>query len=158
EALLLREPLLFKAAKMNFNKDKISLLKKAKLRCTPARIGILSILLGSESAVTGKEIGKLLDNKYDKTTIYRTLESFLQASIVHKAFLQDKQWYFELADRCQKQQCHPHFACRLCGKYFCLESVNYPVIPMPENFKLLRQKILVEGVCPDCGNQDQRLL
>jgi Fur family ferric uptake transcriptional regulator len=136
---------------MNFSKDKISLLKQAKLRCTPARINILNILLGSDSAISGRGIGNSLGNKYDKTTIYRTLESFLQAGIVHKAFLQDKQWYFELAGRCQKQQCHPHFACRFCGKYFCLEGTNYPIIQIPQNFKLLRQKILIEGLCPDCS-------
>ena len=126
------------------------MLKKANLRCTPARVDILDFFLNSDSALTGGRISDSLNNKYDKTTIYRTLESFLQADIVHKVFLQDRQCYFELSGRCQRLQCHPHFACRFCGKYFCLEEVSYPIIEVPENFKLLQQKVLVEGVCPDC--------
>jgi Fe2+ or Zn2+ uptake regulation protein len=72
--------------------------------------------------------------------------------MVHKAFYQEREWHFELADRCDRQQCHPHFACRLCGKNFCLDGISYPIIRTPANFESLQQKVLIEGICPDCKN------
>ena len=127
-------------------------LKNANLRCTPARFDILDVLSNSDTALTQKQVTDLLKDKYDKVTIYRTLETFLNAEIVHKAFFQEREWHFELADRCGRQQCHPHFACRLCGKNFCLDGISYPIIRIPANFESLQQKVLIEGICPNCKN------
>jgi Fur family ferric uptake transcriptional regulator len=127
-------------------------LKNANLRCTFARFDILDVLSNSDTALTQKQITDLLKDKYDKVTIYRTLETFLDSGIVHKAFLQEREWHFELANRCGKGQCHPHFACQLCGKNFCLVGTSYPAVQIPKNFESLRQKVLIEGLCPDCKN------
>jgi Fur family ferric uptake transcriptional regulator len=138
--------------KENRNSSKESILKNARLRCTSARLGVLDVLQQSDIALTQKQITDLLKDKYDKVTIYRTLEAFLNAEIVHKVFFQEREWHFELAERCGKEQCHPHFACQLCGKNFCLNGISYPIIRIPANFESLQQKVLIEGICPNCKN------
>jgi Fur family ferric uptake transcriptional regulator len=139
---------------LNSDKNNLvkSILKNANLRCTAARLAILDVLSHSDTALAQKQITDSLKDRYDKVTIYRTLDAFLRADIVHKAFYQEREWHFELADRCGRQQCHPHFACRLCGKNFCFDGISYPIIQMPANFESLQQKVLIEGVCPDCKN------
>lgn len=133
----------------NLKKD---ILKNVNLRCTQARLDVLDVLRQSDTPLTQKQITDSLNDKYDKVTIYRTLYAFLNADIVHRAFLHKREWYFEFADRCSKHQCHPHFSCRLCGRNFCLDRIHYPSIRMPANFEALQQKVLIEGVCPDCKN------
>ncbi|MDD5010621.1 MAG: transcriptional repressor [Phycisphaerae bacterium] len=134
------------------NDSKKEILENANLRCTQARLDILDILQHSDTALTQKQITDSLKDKYDKVTIYRTLEIFVHTDIAHKAYCQEKIWHFELANRCGKEQCHPHFVCRLCGKNFCLVGTSYPAVQIPKNFQSLRQKVLIEGFCPDCKN------
>ena len=134
------------------NSSKKDILKNANLRCTQARLDILDVLQHSDMALTQKQITDLLKDRYDKVTIYRTLETFVHTDIVHKAYCREKIWHFELATRCGKGQCHPHFACQLCGKNFCLVGTSYPAVQIPKNFESLRQKVLIEGFCPDCKN------
>ena len=89
-----------------------NLLMTANLRRTGPRMAILSVLLQTNKPLTQDQIAaKLAPTIPNKVTIYRTLESFCRAGLVHKAFMQKRAWHFELADRCTESQCHPHFTC-----------------------------------------------
>ena len=86
------------------------MLKTAKLYCTQGRVAVLKILMKADKPLSQDQIAQRCGKKqFDKVTIYRTLESLLKVGIVHKAFIDKRAWYFELANNCTASQCHPHF-------------------------------------------------
>lgn len=135
-------------------KQKIeNLLSSANLRRTGPRLAVLSVLLRARKPQTAHQIAaKLSRITPDKVTIYRTLESFLSAGLVHKAFLQQRSWYFELSHNCTENQCHPHFTCTNCGGMHCLTEMSLPMAKSPyKGFIIGRQRTQLEGLCPKCN-------
>ena len=130
-----------------------SLLNCAKLRRTGPRVAILGVLLGARSPQTAEQIAvSLAPAVPDKVTIYRTLESFLASGLVHKVFLQERTWHFELARNCTESQCHPHFTCTNCGDMHCLTEISLPMAKSPhKGFVIGRQRVQLEGLCPKCN-------
>jgi len=128
------------------------LLRSAKLRRTAPRMAVLSVLLGAAKPMTQNQIAvKLGPDAPDKVTIYRILESFLNACLVHKAFLRQRTWHFELAHNCTENQCHPHFTCTSCGDTYCLPEVSLPLANTSKGFTISRQRVQLEGLCPKCN-------
>ncbi len=135
-------------------KQKIEyLLDCAELRRTAPRTSILAVLLGAGKPKTAEQIAaKLGPEGPNKVTIYRTLENFVKAGLVHKAFLQERTWHFELAHNCSKNQCHPHFTCTDCGDTVCLTEIALPMAKSPHKGFLIRhQRVQLEGLCPRCN-------
>jgi len=131
------------------------ILKNANLRCTPARLSVLGALVAAKTAITQQQIAKSIPEPLDKATIYRTLKTFIRANIAHKAFFNNRAWHFELAGKNTKTQCHPHFTCTCCQNTFCLKKTNLAVSKPPENFIIKHQKVLLEGICPQCDQKKQ---
>lgn len=127
------------------------LLRQKKLRVTAPRAAILGTLLGAGSPLSESQIAaRLGENAPDKTTIYRTLISLVEADLVHKAFVQHRQWYFEPAHHCTAHQCHPHFTCIRCQRTECLHHVTAPLVHLPKGMTMTRQQIRIEGICAVC--------
>ncbi|MHC4913637.1 MAG: Fur family transcriptional regulator [Planctomycetota bacterium] len=129
------------------------LLSSVKLRRTSPRVAILGVLLDAERPLTQDQISIELGGAApDKVTIYRALESFVGAGLVHRAFLHGRVWHFELAGDCTEEQCHPHFTCTNCGDTHCFTGVSMPMAKSPEKgFVIDRQRIQLEGSCPKCN-------
>jgi Fur family ferric uptake transcriptional regulator len=127
-------------------------LSSAKLRRTSARMAVLTALLKSDRPLTQEQISDMTGSHApNKVTIYRTLESFVDADIVHKAFLQDRTWHFELAHNCSKHQCHPHFSCTGCGQTHCMTDVAMPMAKAQNGYIVHHQRVQLEGLCPRCS-------
>lgn len=130
------------------------MLKDANLYCTKSRVAILQTLSNSDKPLSQEQISQQLPNKrgFDKVTIYRTLESFCKAGLVHKAFTQGRTGYFELAHNCSENQCHPHFTCNECGQTQCLIEISPPPIKgLKKGFAIHRQQTHLQGLCPQCN-------
>jgi Fur family ferric uptake transcriptional regulator len=129
------------------------ILKTAKLYYTECRIAILKVLLKANKPLSQEQIAKRIGKKrFNKVTIYRTLESFCEAGLVHKAFMQKRAWYFESAKDCTENQCHPHFTCTSCGITYCLTGMTLPMAKSPhKGFIIRRQQVRLEGLCPACA-------
>lgn len=132
-----------------------SVLGSAGLRRTRPRIAILSALLKAGRPITQEQIAQTLSSKApNKVTIYRTLETLVEANVVHKAYLQEKAWHFELARNCTESQCHPHFTCADCGSTFCMTELNMPMAQSPhKGFIIQHQQVRLEGLCPGCADK-----
>jgi Fur family ferric uptake transcriptional regulator len=101
--------------------------------------------------MTQEEIATKLGDGPDKVTIYRTLKTFLEAGIVHRAYLQERSWHYELGDKCTERQCHPHFTCSSCGETFCMTELSVPMARSQfKGFKIEHQQVRLEGLCPEC--------
>jgi len=127
------------------------MLDSAGLRRTGPRLAILSVLLDAGKPVTHEQItARLSEAAPNKVTIYRVLESFVEADIVHMAFLRERARHFELADRCTASQCHPHFTCTSCEATYCFTGAALPMTKSPRGFTIFHQRVQLEGLCPDC--------
>jgi len=137
---------------MKSNSQVCKILKAAKLYCTECRIALLKVLLKADKPLNQDEIAQRLGkNRFDKVTIYRTLESFCEAGLVHKVFMEKRAWHFESAQDCSESQCHPHFTCSNCGDTHCLTEITPLLIKSPhKGFIIRRQQVRLEGLCPAC--------
>ncbi|MGA2323978.1 MAG: transcriptional repressor [Sedimentisphaerales bacterium] len=130
-----------------------NLLDSVKMKRTGPRRTILEILLAGNRPQTADEIvssiGKIGPNR---VTVYRTLESMVDAGLVHKAFVEERSQHYELADKCTEHQCHPHFVCTGCGRTSCLHDVSVSMATStPVGFIIQRQQVRLEGLCPKCA-------
>jgi len=137
----------------NLNLKARKTLKKAKLYCTEHRVAILKVLSAADTPLSQNQIARRLGKTgIDKVTIYRTLQNFCTAGLVHKAYTHKKAWYFELARNCTETQCHPHFTCTSCGRTSCLTEISPPMTKSPHKGLVIKhQRIQLEGLCPDCN-------
>jgi Fur family ferric uptake transcriptional regulator len=129
------------------------ILSSASLSRTRTRARILGELLKNRKPLTQKQITlNLGENSPDKVTIYRTLEKFVEKGIVHKAYVDKREWHYELSLDCTEKQCHPHFTCSECGKTFCLKGSFLPLVKgLKKGFVVHRQQVRVEGLCSSCS-------
>lgn len=130
-----------------------NMLLMAGLRRTKPRTAILKVLLKAGRPITQEQIAVAMGTKApDKVTIYRTLETFVSANIVHRAFLQARTQHFEMSNRCTQHQCHPHFTCTSCGDTHCMTEIKVPMTKSPQNGFIVRhQRVQLEGLCPHCA-------
>lgn len=135
-----------------------NLLMTANLRRTGPRVVILRVLLDAGRPLTQDQIAaELAPAIPNKVTIYRALESFCEAGLVHKAFIHQRAVHFELADKCTEKQCHPHFTCSKCGVTQCLTKLSFPLVKgLNKGFVVHRQQVRLEGLCPRCVGKKDR--
>ena len=63
----------------------IELLRRNNLRATPVRKDLLSVFLSAQNALSNQDIEDRLSD-VDRVTLYRTLKSFQEKGIIHRAF------------------------------------------------------------------------
>lgn len=132
------------------------ILDEFNLRFTQGRAAIVKILHDSNCAVSRNEILSRLNYSLNKTTVYRAIDCFVDCGLVHLAYTKNGVNYYGLCKDCGKIQCHPHFECRKCGVIFCLKDCSLPkLVDVPDGFKVLRQKVKIEGLCKKCQQKDE---
>ncbi len=129
------------------------MLEEAGLYRTETRVAVLMVLSRAVRPLRQDQIAeRLADKARNKVTIYRTLESLANAGLVHRAFMQERAWHFELAHHCTARQCHPHFTCSNCGTTHCLKEFSMPMAPRSyKGFIIQHQQVRLEGLCPACA-------
>lgn len=135
----------------------IAVLSEFKLKQTPGRIKLLSYFLDADYALSFADIQQKYHPEMDKVTIYRTLNTFENAGILHEIVSPDGVSKYAL---CKHHQCthnhhhhdkHIHFYCNECGNIFCLSDLKITTLNLPEGFKAKTSKIVVEGICKNCN-------
>ena len=129
-----------------------AMLAEVGLRRTPRRVRLLALLLRASRPMSHPEIHEALGrNRADRVSVYRALDAFVERGLVHRAYVDDRTWLYETADRCTEDQCHPHFSCRQCGRVRCLVGVTVPVVKaIGRGYLAERQQVHISGLCPEC--------
>src|ERR1700743_872655 len=131
------------------------LLKKNHLSVTGARRRILELFLEQYGALSHSDIEKRAGERFDRVTVYRTLQAFLEKGLIHSIPTSDNSIRYALCkDDCsggQHRDDHVHFICNTCGNTTCLEDVSVPVIRLPRGYKTEQVEMLVSGVCKSCN-------
>ena len=130
------------------------ILKKHHLSVTDARKKIAALFLDTTGALEHADIEKATGENFDRATVYRTLQSFVDKGIIHTIPTIDNTILYALCkDNCEDghhHDNHVHFVCDDCSKTVCLEQVAVPDVQLPKGFKSKQKTMLVNGVCDDC--------
>ncbi|MDQ6903907.1 MAG: transcriptional repressor [Bacteroidota bacterium] len=135
-------------------KEVNDILKQNRLSVTDSRTKILSFFLKHSGALSHADIEKNAHGSFDRVTVYRTLQTFVEKGIIHLIPTTDNSIKYALC----KNDCapghhhdnHVHFICDECCKTICLDDVNIPVIKLPKGFKPQHSEMVVTGICGQC--------
>lgn len=130
------------------------ILKKNNLSVTDGRIKILGLFVNSDGALAHADIEKATGEIFDRVTVYRTLQTFVEKGIIHLIPTTDNSILYALCkDNCEAGRHHDnhvHFICDECHKTICLEDVTVPAVKLPKGFAPKHAQMVVNGVCDDC--------
>ena len=130
------------------------ILKQNRLSITGSRLKILELFLAHERALSHADIEKSTGESFDRVTVYRTLQTFVEKGIIHLIPTTDNSIKYALC----KNDCapghhhdnHVHFICDECSKTICLDGVNIPAVKLPKGFTPQHSEMVVTGVCGEC--------
>ena len=139
---------------MASDKKLIGILKSHNLRITPVRKEVLSLFVENEVAISHQDIEKsILD--IDRITLYRTLKSFEEKGVIHKAVDGTDTAKYALCEaKCNEgshYDDHVHFHCENCGNTFCVEDVEVPQMQSPEGYIIRSTHVILNGKCKKCN-------
>jgi len=142
-------------ATLNNTNTKIDqLLKENQLSVTDSRKKILELFLQSNGALAHGDIEKKTGEKFDRVTVYRTLQTFLEKGIIHNIPTTDNSIRYALcSDNCSEghhHDNHVHFVCRVCSITTCLADVTVPEVKLPQGFRPEEAQMVVTGLCGNC--------
>ena len=132
----------------------LAILKKNGLSVTEGRKRILELFLEKDGALAHADIEKLTSSAFDRVTVYRTLQTFVDKGIIHQIPTTDNSTLYALC----RHNCveghhhdnHVHFICSLCNKTPCLEEIDVPEVRLPKGFKPLHAAMIISGICKEC--------
>ena len=126
-------------------------MRENGIRATKGRVEVLELFLKAGRPLAQMQIMDMLGTKLDRASVYRILNAFAEAGIIHMAYVDGRHRVYELPDKCSGRNCHPHFSCRNCGMTACLEGFKISFKgALGKGFVAERQKVLIEGLCPNC--------
>lgn len=130
------------------------LLRRKHLSATDSRKKILSLFLSHKDALAHGDIEKKAGEKFDRVTVYRTLQSFLEKGIIHAIPTADNSVRYALCKDCSEghhHDQHVHFVCNQCNTTICLENTSVPQINTPEGFSINEVQVVINGICKECS-------
>lgn len=145
---------------MNSTETKISssrlndILHRKRLSVTDSRKKILSLFLQTKDALAHGDIEKKAGEKFDRVTVYRTLQTFVEKGIIHTIPTSDNSIRYALCKECEEGHHHDehvHFVCTNCGRTICLDDVVSPKIDLPEGYAAQEVQVVINGVCKNCN-------
>lgn len=87
----------------------------------------------------------------DRSSIFRALRLFVEHNLLHE--INDGSGHQKYCVcRCDGDHHfnHIHFTCTHCGRTYCLEDYNIPLVTLPQGYKMEEVEYIVKGVCPEC--------
>jgi Fur family ferric uptake transcriptional regulator len=139
---------------MSITRQIQQVLKRNQLSVTDSRSKILELFLQQSGALAHADIEKKSGASFDRVTVYRTLQTFVEKGIIHTIPTADNSILYALCkDECSEghhHDHHVHFVCELCSNTICLEDITVPEVKLPAGYEATQVEVVVNGVCKDC--------
>lgn len=130
-------------------KDK---LENNGFRITPQRMSIFGYVVESDSHPSAERVYQKVRKEFSNIsfdTVNRTLLSLLEKGLIQMVESGHGPRRFDA-----NLKPHYHFRCVYCKRMIDFKCSEYDNIKIPEDikkrFKVLRQNIILEGICPVC--------
>lgn len=130
------------------------ILRKKHLSVTDSRRKILSLFLTSHDALAHGDIERKAGEKFDRVTVYRTLQVFVEKGIVHTIPTADNSVLYALCKDCSEDHHHDdhvHFVCKNCNATICLDDIVSPEIKLPQGYLAENVQVVINGICKNCN-------
>ena len=114
------------------------------------------MFLNSNDALAHGDIEIKAGEKFDRVTVYRTLQTFVEKGIVHTIPTADNSIRYALCKDCEEghhHDDHVHFVCARCQKTICLDDIISPNIQLPEGYVANNVQVVINGVCAECSKK-----
>lgn len=130
-------------------------MKNNGMSVTSGRKFILDAFLNSKAALSHQDIEIKCSHRFDRVTIYRTLQTFIDKGLIHTIPSTDSNIRYALcSEECQgathHHDNHVHFKCERCGDIVCLDEVTVPVVKLPIGYSVREINMVVNGTCQTC--------
>lgn len=125
----------------------IDILKEKGLKKSAQRVTLLSILQEKRIPLTESEIKEKMGDMYDRITFYRTVQTLLEADIIHRIIIDNVTIKYALNT---SNHSHVHFYCKKCHTVSCLKEVPLQEYKLPAGFIQDDCEILIKGTCEKC--------
>jgi Fur family ferric uptake transcriptional regulator len=129
------------------------ILRRNSLSVTESRKKILNLFMNIHGALAHGDIERKAGEKFDRVTVYRTLQTFVEKGIIHTIPTTDNSVRYALCKDCTEghhHDNHVHFICSKCGATLCLDDVTVPEMKLPKGFSLNEIEVVAKGICKDC--------
>ena len=130
------------------------LLTSKNIRVTAMRLLIYKFLAEKQVAATLSDIENAFE-KADRTTLYRTVKTFVEKDIVHQIDDGTGTVKYALCEQdcsCEiETDLHLHFHCNNCNETVCLTDHKIPQIKVPNGFISEDVNLVVKGICDKCS-------
>lgn len=133
------------------------ILRRKHLSITESRKKILSLFLATPDALTHGDIERKAGEKFDRVTVYRTLQTFVEKGIIHTIPTAENTVLYALCKDCTEGHHHDdhiHFICTNCGSTICLDDVISPKIDLPEGYIAQSVQVVINGICKTCNENN----
>lgn len=135
-------------------KSRKAILKEHKLRVTDCRLDVLELFVKSDHALSQKDLEDHL-TAYDRVTLFRTLNAFMQHGILHKIPNESGNALFGICYKTCSPKAHHHdhvhFKCKACGQLECIEEpVKLTSFSLPKDYYAEDIDVIVKGLCSSC--------
>lgn len=130
------------------------ILDNNNVKPTAMRLLVLQFLLNRNTAVSLTNIEEYFDNS-ERTTLYRTLKTFVENNIAHK--IDDGTGVTKYALCEENCNCdigndlHLHFHCTNCNETVCITDYKIPTINLPNGYASEDVNLVVRGICVKCN-------
>ena len=129
------------------------ILQSHNLRITNCRLDVIDFFMKENSALSLGDLEHQF-TQYDRVTLYRTLNSFLDSGILHKIPNSTGTATYGLChETCSPQHHehnHIHFKCNTCGRIECIKDEAVPHISVPVGYQIEVVNLIVDGTCAKC--------
>lgn len=130
------------------------LLKSRQLRQTLIRTKVLDVFLNRPDAIAQHDLEEIL-GPVDRITLYRTLRTFEESGIIHRALDGTGKMKFALCQSgCSHTEHldeHAHLYCERCHRTLCLEDIKTPQVQGASGFQVKASYLALQGLCPECA-------
>ncbi len=131
------------------SKDLATTLANKNIRPSIQRIKVLEYLMENPCHPTVEQIYKLLQSDIptlSKTTIYNTLNIFLEAGLVKVLNIENNETRYDIIT-----ETHGHFKCEECSTIYNF-GINSDSIESEDliGFKVVNKNVYFKGSCPKC--------
>ena len=146
------KPTAKKSASVQARERREAQLVQMGLRITAHRLAVMAVMEAAQGAMSHADVETALAEPIDRVTLYRTLDSFVDAGWLAKSVGADRQNRFALRQgEGADHHDHAHFQCDDCGRVYCLAVKAPRRLAVPAGFAVEGVDLQLHGHCADCA-------
>ena len=117
---------------------------------------LLRYIKDKKNEFTIKDLYEGLNKKIGLTTIYRYIDELAECGRVSKYIGQDNITYYQYLEECHEEN-HFYLKCDVCGNLIhvdcdCINELSNHIVSI-HHFKIVKEPIIIHGVCCNCNEQ-----